>query len=236
MNLPFDVASKEDEILFSDQLQPQSQSQPPPPSPPISSYGSLESHRSTDAHVRVTDDTAAAAGARTSAAAGTGAGTGAGAPINSSSTTFSLCASEPQHHAHGSPCGASSSSSPSSSSSSSSSAPDSFDAGYYRQPTLTRPADVFPYPHRIDDLPLLDAATGRMQDVYLLNIPEGVHPESFLRQHGHTVSARAGFPLHQAPTTEIPPSLATAAEVDEGAEEAVGEEEEKLLAATLPIL
>lgn len=58
---------------------------------------------------------------------------------------------------------------------------DSFEVEFLKQPNITGPAVVYPYPHRIHDIPLLDSY-GSLNDVYVEDIPEGLDPELYIQQ------------------------------------------------------
>jgi len=51
----------------------------------------------------------------------------------------------------------------------------------YQSPSLFGPARVFPYPHRIFDIPLL-TPQGALHEVYVEDIPEGVDPEVYIAE------------------------------------------------------
>lgn len=48
-----------------------------------------------------------------------------------------------------------------------------------RQPSIVESSIVHPYPHRINNIPLLDP-NGSIDDIYVDNIPEGVDPMQYI--------------------------------------------------------
>lgn len=57
---------------------------------------------------------------------------------------------------------------------------DSFQVEFLKQPNITGPAVVYPYPHRIFDIPLLDSY-GALNNVYVEDIPEGMDPAVYIQ-------------------------------------------------------
>jgi hypothetical protein len=56
---------------------------------------------------------------------------------------------------------------------------DTFSAEFLKQPNIVGPAVVFPYPHRINNEPLL-TPRGALSEVYVEDIPEGMDPKVYL--------------------------------------------------------
>ena len=54
----------------------------------------------------------------------------------------------------------------------------SFNEEYLKQPNIVEPAKVYPYPHRINSVPLL-TATGTLHEIYVDSIPIGVDPSVY---------------------------------------------------------
>jgi calcium permeable stress-gated cation channel len=56
-----------------------------------------------------------------------------------------------------------------------------FNPGFFKQPNVSGPATIFPYPHRILNVPLLNA-NGALNEVYVNDIPPGVDPEIYVQK------------------------------------------------------
>jgi len=56
---------------------------------------------------------------------------------------------------------------------------DTFSEEFLKQPNIVGPAVVFPYPHRINNEPLL-TRRGALNEVYVEDIPEGMDPKVYV--------------------------------------------------------
>jgi hypothetical protein len=56
-----------------------------------------------------------------------------------------------------------------------------FNPGFFKQPNVSGPATIFPYPHRILNVPLLNE-NGALNEVYVNDIPPGVDPEIYIQK------------------------------------------------------
>ena len=80
-----------------------------------------------------------------------------------------------------------------------------FSAEFLKQPNVVGAAKIYPYPHRILDIPLLDRH-GTLNEVYLDEIPEGMDPSEYVEALKKTKDSHYKAPINEyayIPTSRV---------------------------------
>jgi hypothetical protein len=78
-----------------------------------------------------------------------------------------------------------------------------FSEDFMKQPNLVGPAEVFPYPYRVDGIPLFDAY-GALNEVYVDDLPEPVDVTPVSVPAAGDARANTGAASSFAPRTNFP--------------------------------